>query len=251
MVNPALATFISITIISALSLIGIVTLGIREQQLQRRLHYLVSFAVGGLFGSAFLHLLPKAVANTTFSIQLSLFVLGGIVIAFAIETFIHWHHCHTQCENESHSHPHAIAYMNLIGDAIHNALDGLIIAVSFLTAIPVGIATAVAVITHEIPQEIGDFGVLLHSGFTKKTAIVANFFIALTAFVGAAIPFVFQINPTELIDVLLPFAAGNFIYIAGSDLVPELKEQRRTAQSVLQMFMLLAGIAIMLGLRLV
>ena len=140
---------------------------------------------------------------------------------------------------------HSFAYLNLIGDGVHNFIDGLIIAGSYLVSLPVGIATTLAVIFHEIPQEIGDFGVLLHGGFTKRKALLFNFLVALTSVVGAITALALTGYSANLIKFLIPFAAGNFIYIAGSDLIPELHKEVNAKKSVLQLVSLIIGIAFM------
>ncbi|MEK6953135.1 MAG: ZIP family metal transporter, partial [Nanoarchaeota archaeon] len=166
----------------------------------------------------------------------------GIILSFLIEKVIHWRHCHIPT---SKKHPHPFAYINLLGDSVHNFIDGLIIAASYLASIPVGIATTIAVILHEIPQEIGDFGVLLHGGFTKKKALFFNFITALTAVLGALIALILSKSIEQLTIFLIPFAAGGFIYIAGSDLIPELHKEVKLSKSVLQILTFVFGILIM------
>ena len=137
--------------------------------------------------------------------------------------------------------------MNLFGDGIHNLIDGLIIGASYLVSIPVGITTTLAVILHEIPQEIGDFGVLLHGGFSKKKALLLNFATALTAVLGAILALVIGSHSVHLTTFLIPFAAGSFLYIAAADLIPELHKETNTKKSFLQLIMLILGIAVMAG----
>ena len=171
-------TLASVFIISLISLIGIFTLSIKIKRLNEALLYMVSFSAGALFGDAFIHLLPETVEEYGFGIKTSLFVILGITFSFVVEKFIHWHHCHDlECKEHSHQ---PFVYMNLFGDGVHNFIDGLIIGASYLVSIPVGIATTVAVVLHEIPQEIGDFGVLVHGGFSKAKALFYNFLIGLT-----------------------------------------------------------------------
>jgi zinc and cadmium transporter len=236
--------FGSVLIASLVSLIGIVTIGLNKEFLSKTIIYLVSFSAGSLFGGAFLHLLPEATKEFGLGIKISLYLLSGITVFFIIEKMIHWHHCHGypagKCELKS------FTYMNLIGDGIHNLIDGMIIAASYLTNTTVGIATTIAVIFHEIPQEIGDFAVLIHGGFTKKKALAMNFLSALTSFIGA-ITVIALVSVTEnLLEFLLPFAAGSFIYIAGSDLIPELHKEYELKKSVLLLFSFIAGITVML-----
>ncbi len=244
-------SIVSVLIIGSISLIGLATISINEEKLKKVLLYLVSFSTGALLGDAFIHLLPEVIEESggmTFSISMS--VLLGIVLSFVVEKFIHWHHCHhthsAKCLEEHHTHQvQSFAKMNLIGDAVHNLIDGLIIGGSYLVSFPVGIATTLAVILHEIPQEIGDFGILLHGGYTRKRALFLNFITALTAVVGVIIALVASQYIPHLTTFLIPFAAGGFIYIAGSDLMPELHKETNSKKSFFQLLALLAGIAIM------
>ena len=235
--------FGSVILVSLMSLVGIATIGLNKKFLSKIVLYLVSFSAGSLFGGAFLHLLPEAVGEFGFGVEISLYLLSGIVVFFLIEKTIHWHHCHGfpagKCELKS------FGYMNLIGDAVHNFIDGMIIAGAFLANTTLGIAATMAVIFHEIPQEIGDFGVLIHSGYTRKKALLMNFLSALTAILGAAIVILASTVMENLLVFLLPFAAGNFIYIAGSDLIPELHKEYDLKKSILLLISFVAGIGIM------
>ena len=207
---------------------------------------MVSFSAGALFGDAFIHLLPEAAENYGFGVEISLFIIAGITFSFVVEKFIHWRHCHNlNCEEHKHQ-PFVI--MNLFGDAVHNFIDGIIIAASFLVSVPVGVATSLAVFLHEIPQEIGDFGVLIHGGFSRKKALVYNFLISLTALIGAVVTIIVGMRAEWLIMFLVPFAAGSFIYIAGSDLIPELHKEVSAKKSIVQLVAFILGIAIMAAL---
>jgi zinc and cadmium transporter len=150
---------------------------------------------------------------------------------------------------KTHIHPFAI--MNLVGDSVHNFIDGLILGASYLVNIPVGIATTIAIIFHEIPQEIGDFGVLIHGGFSKKRALFINFMTALTAVLGVVIALLLTRYIVDLTSYLIPFAAGSFIYIAGSDLIPELHKETKISKTLIQLLFFLLGIGIMLLLLIV
>jgi zinc and cadmium transporter len=235
----------STCIISMISLIGILFLGISN--LKKIVLFLVSFSAGALFGDAFIHLLPEAVGESGFGISISISLLSGILLCFILEKFIHWHHCHIEQKKQ---HPHAFAYMNLVGDSVHNFIDGLIIGTSYLVSLPVGIATTIAVILHEIPQEIGDFGVLLHGGFSAAKATGLNFLTALTAIIGTVLALLLNGLVPELNKILVPFAAGNFIYIAGSDLIPELHKEVGWKKSMAQLVMFILGVLIMMCLLL-
>jgi zinc and cadmium transporter len=238
-----LATLVSVVIVSIISLVGILTISVKIEQLKKVLLYFVSFAAGGLLGGAFLHLLPEITAEVGFTLEVSVYVLLGITVSFVVEKIIHWRHCHLPTTTE---HPHPFAFMNLFGDAVHNFIDGLIIAASYLVSIPLGTATTLAVIFHEIPQEIGDFGVLLHGGFTRKRALFVNFLTALTAIIGAIVALVLSGVVEGMVTFLIPFAAGGFIYIAGSDLIPELhKEPKTPKKASLELFFLILGFFVM------
>ncbi|MGF3522455.1 MAG: ZIP family metal transporter, partial [Candidatus Bathyarchaeia archaeon] len=230
------------------SLIGILTLWFSERKTKKIFVYLVSFAAGGLFGDAFLHLTPEAMKEAGAQTTAAMLILTGILSSFAVERFLQWRHCHIPTSKE---HPHTFAYMNLFGDAVHNLIDGVIVAGSYLVSIPIGVSTTIAVIFHEIPQELGDFSVLVYGGFQKKRALMFNFLTALTAVIGAIIALVVGSSVEGFTPLLVPFAAGNFIYIAGSDLIPELRRDNpELKKSALQLTSLILGIIPMLLLLL-
>jgi zinc and cadmium transporter len=247
----------SVLLASILSLIGVITLFVRSSALQRWLIYIVSFGAGALFGDAFLHLLPEAVEELgEFTLAISVPVLLGIILSFIIEKFVHWHHCH-HLNHAGHKHHldhkqkgNTLAAMNLFGDAVHNLIDGLIIGASYIVSIPVGIATTIAVLLHELPQELGDFGILLHSGLSKARALFYNFLVSTTAILGVIIAFILNVYMEGLTQFLLPLSAGVFIYIAGSDLIPELHHEIKLERSVMQLAMFVLGIMVMLVLLL-
>jgi zinc and cadmium transporter len=242
MIEVWIYTLLSIFIISLVSLVGVFTLSINEERLRRFLVYVISFSAGALFGDAFLHLLPEVVDGAGFTLTVSFSILAGILFLFLTEKIIFWRHCHVPTSNE---HPHSFAVMNLVGDALHNLIDGLVIGAAYLVSVEVGIATTIAVFLHEIPQEIGDFGVLLHGGFSKGRALFLNFMISLTAVLGAIIALLLNSYVENLTSLLVPFAAGGFIYIAGSDLIPELHKERRLYRSLLQFAFFVFGILLM------
>lgn len=239
-------SLVSVALVSLISFIGVITLSLKPNTLKKILLYLVSLSAGGLLGGAFLHLLPEA-AEAGLTVNLSLYALAGIIFFFIMEKFIHWRHCHIPT---SASHPHPFAYMNLLGDGIHNFIDGLIIGVGYLAGMPIGIATTIAVILHEIPQEIGDFGVLIHGGFRIRKALLMNFLTALTAVAGVIISLILGGFIEGIGTFLLPFAAGGFIYIAGSDLIPELHKECAPGKSAVQLLMIILGILIMFSMTL-
>jgi zinc and cadmium transporter len=243
--NPELYILLSVILVSLISITGILFIFMKKKSLDKVLIFLVALSAGSLLGGAFLHLLPEIVDNTGFSLNIAFLVLGGIVFFFIIENFIHWRHCHIQTCDE---HQHHLGTMNLIGDGIHNFTDGLIISAAYFVNIPVGIATTLAVIIHEIPQEIGDFGVLLYAGFSKTKAIFFNFLSALTAMIGAVLGIIFASKSDIFVYIAMPLAMGGFLYIAGSDLIPEIHRKQEKRFSFRNLAGIILGILIMYAL---
>lgn len=231
---------LSVIIVSLISLIGIFTIPFSREKLNKILIYFVSFSAGTLLGDAFVHLIPEAYLEKSSSLFVSVSILLGIVIFFILEKFIHWRHCHKIACKE---HPHPFSYVILAGDTIHNFIDGMVIGASYIVSVPVGIATTLAVIFHEIPQEIGDFGSLVYGGFSKTKALVLNFMTALSAILGLI--FVLSLTNFNVADFLVPFAAGGFIYIAGTDLIPELHKHTDPKKSFWQLVTFVSGIGLM------
>ena len=172
----------SVLIVSLLAFAGLFTFSLKAKKLKKLILFLVSFSTGALLGGAFIHLLPEIIEEVGFTLQVSLSLLAGIIIFFILEKFIHWRHCHIPTSKD---HPHPFAFMNLVGDGLHNFIDGMLITGSYMVDVKLGITTTIAVLLHEIPQEIGDFGVLIHAGFSKTKALFFNFLSAATAFFGA------------------------------------------------------------------
>jgi zinc and cadmium transporter len=206
---------------------------------------LVSLAVGALFGDAFIHLLPESFEKSGATIDISILVLAGIFAFFILEKFLRWRHEHTIGSSMS---IHPVGYMNLFADGVHNLIDGMIIGAAYLVSFSVGIATTMAVILHEIPQEIGDFGVLLHAGFSKTKALFFNFLCASLAIVGVMVALLASANVENFSTLMLPLTAGGFIYIAGSDLLPELHKELKPSKSAIQFGAMITGVALMLVL---
>jgi zinc and cadmium transporter len=227
--------------------VGIAFLSISEERLKRIIFVMVSLAVGSLFGDAFIHLLPQSFEKFPAKVEASLWVLAGIFLFFILEKFLLWRHQHTL---ESSTPTHAVGYMNLLADAVHNLIDGMIIAASYLVSFPVGIATTIAVIFHEIPHELGNFFVLLYAGFTKTKALFFNFLTGLFAILGTLVALLVGSRVEHFSLLMLPLAAGGFIYIAGSDLVPELNKESDLFKSVIQMMAIALGVGLMLLLTL-
>ena len=238
-------TLSSVFIVSLISLLGVFALVLNQEKLKKILIYLVSFAAGTLLGGAFIHLIPEAFADGGEPAAISIYILSGIIFFFVMEKFVKWRHCHeVACDD----HPHPFSYNILAGDSLHNFIDGMIIAGSYLVSIPLGVATTLAVIFHEIPQEMGDIGSLLHGGFSRAKAILYNFLTALTAVAGAVLVLAISAEALEMSKFLIPFAAGGFVYIASSDLIPELHKDTEPKKSFWQLVAFLAGIGIMMML---
>ena len=233
----------SVILVSLISLVGVFTLSLKTEQLKKILLFLVSFAVGGLFGDAFIHLLPESFEKLGINMVTSVCILSGIFLFFILEKFLRWQHCHIPT---SHEHTHPVVTLNLIGDAVHNFLDGMIIAASYSVSIPIGIATTLAVILHEIPQEIGDFGILVHGGLTVRKALIFNLLSALTAIAGAILALAIGPMIKGFSLYLLPITAGGFLYIAGSDLIPELHSHDvKASHSFGQLACIILGVGLM------
>lgn len=242
-----MATFYWILLISLLGSLGSVTLSasvllIKEETRKKLMPGLLSFATGTLLGAAFLGMLPEVSKQLPAS-DIFLWILIGLLIFFSLEKFVLWRHCHDEhCDEEKH---HAEGSLILIGDAFHNFADGIMIAATFLHSIPLGIAAAIAIILHEIPQEIGDFAILLESGFSTQKAFLYNALSSLSALVGALLGFVFLKELQELVPYVLTISAASFIYISIGDLFPNLHRHTQPLQSLLQFLLILLGIFLM------
>src|SRR3989344_2923926 len=257
-------TLVSVIIVSLVSLIGISLFSWKKLNTSGALLFLVSLSAGTLFGDAFLHLLPEAVEEYGFTPEISFVVLGGVLSFFILEKMIHWRHCHGGGHMHGHSHGHGhhghahfqknnvkpIAVLNFLGDGIHNFIDGLIIVGSYFIDIPTGIATTIAVIVHEVPQEIADFGVLLYSGLSKVRAMLLNFLSAAIAIVGALAGYMLGSQSELFLKFILPFAVGGFVYIAGSNLIPELHKSCDLRDSLWHILAFVLGIGLMVALLL-
>lgn len=238
-------TFASVLIVSLVSFVGVLALVLKKDLLDRSTFILVSLAVGALLGDVFVHIIPELYLEGGDSTSISFALIAGILIFFIIEKFLHWHH---HASEHAEEHPHPVGKMILFGDGVHNFIDGLIIAASYLVSVPVGVATTIAVVLHEIPQEFGNFGVLIHAGYSKAKALLYNFISALTAVAGAAVALIFENYAEGFAAWLLPLAAGGFIYIALSDLIPELHKENRASQGLIQVIAIAVGVLCMAGL---
>lgn len=230
--------------ISLIAFVGIFTFLLKKEFLNQILLVLVALSTGALIGGAFLHLLPEAIEKKGARLEIFLYLILGFSMFFVLEQFLQWRHQHSATPQVK-----PFSYLILVSDAVHNFIDGLIIAASFVTSLPLGIATTLAVALHEIPQELGDFAVLIYGGFSNKRALTFNFATAITAILGGLIGYLaYSVMQTSII-YLLPFAAGNFIYIAAADLIPEIKHQTSLHRSILHFVVFLIGIAIMLAVK--
>lgn len=235
----------SVIIVSLVSLAGVISLSIKEEVLKKYISFFISLAIGALLGDAFIHIIPEAYESALSTNTVGILIISGILLFFIIEKFIHWHH-HGEDTEENHIHP--VGKLVLFTDGFHNLIDGVIIGASFIISVPVGIATTLAVILHEIPQEIGDFAVLVHAGYSTKKALIYNFISALAAIVGVIIVIVFGAIVENFVTYLIPIAAGGFIYIAVADLIPELHKTKNAKHSAIQIGIILLGILLMIML---
>jgi len=233
----------STILVSLIAFIGILFTGFKGGKLEKYVIFLVSLSAGGLLGGGFLHLLPEAVEMLD-DISTYLLVIIGFLLFFGIEKVIDYKHCHN-VEKDHICEFHAFRWLNLIGDGVHNLIDGLVIAAAFLVEIHLGMITTIAVILHEIPQEIGDYGVLVYGGFSKKRALFLNFITALTAIFGGFLGFYLISFIEPITPYLLAFAAGGFFYIAAADLTPELKKERSAKNNALIFGLVIFGIILM------
>ncbi|MBT4935730.1 ZIP family metal transporter [Candidatus Woesearchaeota archaeon] len=232
---------LSTFVISLMSFIGVFTLSFNEKLMRRVVLGLVALSAGALMGGAFLHLIPEAIEMTGNSVKgVLMYVLVGFVFFLFIEKVLHWRHCH-----KGHCDVHTFAHMSLFGDVVHNFIDGLIIAASFVANMGLGVVTTIAVALHEIPQEIGDFGVLLHGGYKKRKALFLNFVTGLTAIVGGIVGYFLSQSVESTLSFLLPFAAGGFIYIAASDLIPEIRNTDSIRRGLLYFIVFVVGLLMM------
>lgn len=232
-------------LVSLISLVGIF-FSHQRFNLQKMTFYFMSLASGTLLGSTFLHLIPESLEyNPKHALTLT---CAGVLLFFIFEKFLIWRHCHLHQHHEDFAKPTA-ARMILVGDSVHNFIDGLIIASSFMAGTEVGVSVTVAILLHEIPQEVGDFGVLLHGGFTARKALLMNIFSGAFAILGATLAYFFLGAIPLLQTVLLPMAAGGFLYIALADLIPQLHGNLTLRQTVEQILLLCLGILILICMK--
>ncbi len=226
-----------------LAFAGALTFLISKKHLHKILLVMVAFSIGTLLGGAFFHLIPEALGVMSIGLMVLLLIVGFALFYF-IEKVLHWHHCH----KDGHCDRHPFTYLTLYGDAIHNFMDGLIIAAAFIISTPVGITTSLLILLHELPQEIGDFGILVYGGFTKSRALFYNFLSQLTAVVGGVLGFYFLQLQDKAIFIL-PIAAGGFIYLAVMDLIPEVFKQKSWKNVIVNLMALILGLLLLISSR--
>jgi zinc and cadmium transporter len=236
-------------LIAALSLSGIIALSLMKKHFHSSMLALVALSAGAMLGNAFFHLLPESIELaqkgpiSLFTVML--LVVGAFVASFLFEQFFSWHHCHDANHCEITEKP--FAHLVLYSDAIHNFIDGLIIAAAFIVSPALGISTAAAIALHEVPQELGDYAVLLHGGFSKIKAAILNAGAALSVILGGVAGYLFAGSVDWAVPALLPIAAGGFIYIAAADLLPELRHNSRSRTAIpLHFLVFLTGLALMI-----
>ncbi len=245
--------FVSVLSVSAVSLVGLATLSMSEARIRRLATFFVSFAVGALLGDTFIHLIPEIFSTGGDTLRASLLILAGILLFFVVEKLLSHHHglLHRHHHSEAIERP-TLAAVNVVGDAIHNYLDGLLIGASWLASPELGLSTTIAVLLHEIPQELADFGILIHSGLTVRRATLLNLGSAAVAILGTATAVLIGVVAHERVTaILIPLTAGGFVYIAAADLIPELQHDRRLRALVTQTLLIASGIAVMALLTLV
>jgi len=270
----AILGFLMIIIIGSFSLLGLFMISIKEKTLDRFLFVLVAFATGTILATALFDLIPESIhhleelnaggAGISESVLFS-FIIIGFVIFFVIERFIYWFHGHAHEKEDQLVCYETItegtgdvlerggkiknfALLNLIGDALHNFLDGIIIMVAFLNGISTGFIITLAVLFHELPQEIGDFGILVYGGFSKRKALLFNFASAMVALLGGLLAYLLS-GVVSLFNLFfLAFSGGGFLYIASTELMPELIKEKNLRKSIIQALIFLVGLVLIISL---
>ncbi|HUW33745.1 MAG TPA: ZIP family metal transporter [Planctomycetota bacterium] len=245
---PILFWIIAATLFdSVVALVGVFSLWIKDRILKDLLFALVAFSAGALLSGALLHLMAESIESKVLSVNtVFVLVLAGFSVFFMMEKFLYWRHCHNGvCE------VHPYTYLILFGDAAHNFIDGLVIAASFIVDVKFGMITTLMIISHEVPQELGDFAVLVYGGLSRKRALLYNFISQLTCVTGGLIGYAASSASSTFSIYLLPLAAGGFIYISASDLIPELHREADIKKSILAFFFFATGVVFMLGAKLV
>ncbi len=258
LMDPVTLTLLSVTAVSFVSLVGVAAFSLHDNLLRTSLYALVALAAGALLGDAFIHLIPESLETIGNASHFGLASMGGVFLFFLLEKILRWHHAHHGREEEHIGHEHYekdgshahIAPLVLVADGIHNIVDGAVIAASYLISPALGLATTVAVFLHEIPQEIADYALLLHAGYSRSKALLWNFCSGLTALIGALI----VLSVGSEVELFAAYAgavtAGAFIYLAAADLIPDLNRSTGTRNSVITLGAFLVGVALMFALTL-
>jgi zinc and cadmium transporter len=237
---------ISVLIVSSISVIAAIPLLIKKKVSDKVLLFLLSVSVGVLLSTVFMDFLPETIEHG-YTLGVASYILLGFLVMFVLEKLVHWHHT-KKCEEGDCGHAHAynLAAVNLVGDGIHNFIDGVVIAGSYAINVTLGIAATISIIFHEIPQEIADFGILLYSGLSRKKALLFNLLSASTAVLGAIAGIILINRLNGFTYFILPFAAGNFIYIAASNLLPQLHRRCKLGDTFFHVFAIILGVGIMM-----
>ena len=248
MASPNVTIILATLIVSVFSLSGIITLSLREKTLHSILFFLVAFSAGSILGASLFDLLPEAVELVDESVVF-IYIAVGYLAFFVLERFIYWYHGHghhgdIEAMGDERAPAKGFAYLNVLGDGIHNFIDGMIIAASFTAGFSVGLATTIAVIFHELPQEMGDYGILIYAGFERTRALMLNFLAALSVVVGGVFGIFFLTTIEALSGLLIAFSAGAFIYLSASELIPELQEEDDFWRSLVQFGVFLIGLIV-------
>lgn len=244
-ISPLLWIIGSSLLMCIIALVGVTTFSLSEKNLHRLLLPLVALSAGSLLGGAFFHMIPESVEKTGAEMSVYIYVVAGFAFFLLLEQLLHWHHCHREeilCKKPQ-------TYLILIGDGIHNFIGGIAVAGTFLIDIRLGISTWLAAAAHEIPQELGDFGVLVHGGWSRKKALLLNLLSSSTFLLGGLLAY--SLSFSSWIYFLIPFAAGNFIYIGASDLIPEVNKHEYFLKNILHFCCFCTGILILLMLRII
>ncbi|MDD5340946.1 MAG: ZIP family metal transporter [Patescibacteria group bacterium] len=237
---------ISTLVISIIGQVGFFVFILKDNILKKILIFFVSFSAGSLIGGAFFHLLPDVIEKNDDILMVFVWTIVGFCLFFMMEKFLRWHHCHDkECEEKKH-----LGQINMVGDGIHNFLDGVIVMAAFVVSPALGLATSISIISHEIPQELGDFGVLLYSGYNRTKAIIFNFLLSVIAVLGALVGYFLSNEISGFANVIIPIAAGGFFYIAASDFIPEMQKEINAKSSIINFLVFVLALAFMFVVKL-
>lgn len=254
MLDSFLSSVIAVTLISLLSLIGVVAISLTERFLDEILFYLVSFAGGAILGAAYFDLMPEAIELIDME-EAIIYIALGFVTFYLLERIFYWYHGHGHAygerveisEADERAGVKSFTYLNLLGDGVHNLIDGMVIGAGFTLSTSAGVVTTLAVVFHELPQEIGDFAILVYGGLSKTKALAGNFLVSLTAIIGVIVAhFIFASD--QMVGYLVGFAGGGFTYLSAAELIPEMQREKKTTRSALQFAIFIGAMLFILGL---